>query len=445
MVSNMALIRPFRGVIYNQRIIDDPARASCPPYDIISPPQQDELYDRDEYNFVRIEYNRETPQDTARDSRYTRAAANITTWIEQKVLIEETTPAFYLHDHYFECQGKPLRRRNLIAAVRLEEWESRKIRPHENIIPRAKSDRMSMLRACQANTSAVLAMYRDHTGAITDQLEETANRSPLFDFQYSTTEKHQLWAITDPAIIDLIQERLSGQPLYIADGHHRYDSALTYRRELAAKTTLNGDEGFNYVMMNLIDFADPGLIILPTHRLIKGTSGAALKNLKTRLHSFFEIEELSIDSESDWQQLDARMTSPEIRTARLAAFGLSGDQISVLTLRDGQALEHLMPAGSSALYRQLDVSLVDHVILEGQLSYDVKSENLVLDYTRDRYEAIDRVRRGEYQLALILNPVAPEIIQGIADAGDRMPRKSTYFYPKSPAGLVFYRWREENK
>ncbi|HEX7476123.1 MAG TPA: DUF1015 domain-containing protein [Dehalococcoidales bacterium] len=438
----MAEIHPFRGVLYNPLKISDLAKAICPPYDIISPAEQDELYARDTHNFVRIEYNRETAQDNDRDNRYIRAAGYITGWLKEQVLVADAGPAFYLHTQSFNWQGKSYRRRNLTACVRLEEWESKIIRPHENIIPKAKSDRMNMLEACQANTSVVLAMFQDPGEIIATCLSKAEKIPPRFDFTDFNGERQQLWTLTDPVAIRVIQEAMAGQPLYIADGHHRYDSALTYRKKRVGLTASpGGEEGYNFVMMSLIDFADPGMVILPTHRLVRGVPSSLLKDLKPRLQTFFDIVELP-NSKNGWQEVDEHLnaTWTGSQSSRLLVYGLTGDGLAVLSLRDEREAERWMPAARSDRYKKLDVSLVDHVILEGQLGYNHEAENLTLAYTRDRAEAVQKVRSGEYQLAFILNPVSPDVIKGIADAGDRMPRKSTYFYPKSPAGLVFYKW-----
>jgi uncharacterized protein (DUF1015 family) len=439
----MAQIRPFQGVRYNQQIITDLASVICPPYDIIGPQLQDELYRSSEYNFVRVEYNRELPQDDASDNRYTRACSNITRWLNQGVLKMDAHPAFYIHQHYFVCQGKASRRENLVAAVKLEEWDQKIVRPHENIIPRAKSDRMSMLRYCRSNTSPVLAMYEDPQQVISFALTSQEISSPLINVVDNFGERHKVWAVTSPEVIRQVQQVIADQPLYIADGHHRYDSALTYRREMQAQSrSFTGEEGYNYVMTSLIDFTDPGLVILPTHRLLRGISRPILSGLRSQLKVFFDIEDLSLDMPDIWRRVDAALTgtSPDMTEVRLAVFGLEADKISILTLRDFEAVNSLMPAFHGDLYRKLDVSLVDHVILEKLLGFDKDKEENSLAYIHDRDEAVSRVKNQEYQLLFILNPVRPELIRAIADAGDRMPRKSTYFYPKAPAGLVFYKW-----
>ena len=437
----MAEVRPFKGVRYNPRKISNLSGVICPPYDIISPEQQDELYRSGEYNFVRIEFNRELPQDDDRDNRYTRAARNLNDWLEQGILMEEAEPALYVHLHHFTCQGNNYQRQDIISCVRLEEWEKQIIRPHENIIPKAKSDRMSMLYACHANTSQVLAMYQDTENIVRSVLAEQKKLPPIMDFVDPWGERHQVWAVSAPGTA--AKRKLWPDSLYIADGHHRYDSALTFKREMSAQAdSVTGEEGFNFVMMSLIDFADTGMVVLPTHRLARGISEALITDLQTRLQDFFDIKALPADQPDTLSKLDSVLTgmTSEMQAVKMAVFGLEPGKFSILTLRDSSVTDALMPPAHASLYKKLDVSLVDHVILEHILGYDKAQENLTLAYTHDREDAISRVRSGEYQLAFILNPISPDIIRGIADAGDRMPRKSTYFYPKTPAGLVLYKW-----
>lgn len=434
----MAEIRPFRGVHYNKSLIKDWPAVICPPYDIISPQQQQELYLSSEFNFVRLEFTRELPQDTATDNKYTRAAATLEQWLKQGVLETDETPAIYLHDQYFRHQGKEYKRRGIIARVRLEEWERKAIRPHEGTIANPKSDRLSLLRALQANTSPILAIYDDQGQQITSILATQERNKPLLSLKSVDGEKHIIRAITKHEIVSHIISHLTEQPLYIADGHHRYESALTYQRE--RRTSLpstSGQEAFNFVMMTLVDFADPGLIILPPHRLVRGISKSGLNGLMAKLQPFFKIEELPLAKPGVWQQVDKLLM--ETDETRLILFGLATDCLFLLKLSNPTAASQMMPYFHSELYKKLDVSIVDHIILEKLLGLSSDKEATSLAYSYDRQEAIKRVSAQEYQLALLLNPVKPTTIKAIADIGDKMPRKSTYFYPKLPSGLILNR------
>ena len=433
----MAEIHPFRGVRYNQGLVKDLAEVICPPYDIITPQLQQELYHRSAYNFVQLEFGRELPQDTPADNRYTRSAAVMKQWLEQGILAADEKPAIYLHDHYFHYGGREYKRRGIIAAVRLEEWDKMVVRPHEGTLAEHKSDRLSLLWALQANTSPILALFDDSGRQVSSLLAEPEQSQPIISF--AGGERHKVWAITGPKVIERLSASLVHQPLYIADGHHRYESALTYQRERRACSSLSGDEAFNFVMMTLVAFSDPGLLILPPHRLVRGLSRATLSQLAAGLKSFFEVEELPPNAPGVWQQVDDLLVGEETSEVRLVVFGATEGSLLILRLRDPAAASELMPCFHSELYKKLNVSVLDHVILEKLLGLEGGGEEASLDYTYSREDAVNRVLEQEYQLAFLLSPVKPGAVKAIADAGDRMPRKSTYFYPKAPAGLVLHR------
>ena len=431
----MAEVRPFQGVRYNQELAKDLADVICPPYDIISPQQRQEFYRRSEYNFIRVESGRELPQDTSTDNKYTRSAATLERWLEQGVLVADKATAIYLHDHYFHLKGKEYRRRGVIANVRLEEWDKRVVRPHEGTLVEHTNDRLSLLWALQANTSPILALFEDR-----GQMRLPEPGSPIVDFGGADGEKHQVWAITRPEVIEQICHSLAHQPLYIADGHHRYEGALAYQREKhACSSSAAADDAFNFVMMELVAFSDPGLLILPPHRLVGGISKASLNQLNTKLESFFDIEKLALDAPDVWQRVDRLLGTGETDEVRLALFGPDKDRIWLLTLRDFAAASRMMPYFHSELYKKLDVSVLDHVILGELLGLGSGGEGAILAFTYEGRDAVNRVLEQEYQLAFLLRPLKPEVIKAIADAEDRMPRKSTYFYPKAPAGLILHR------
>jgi len=432
----MADIHPFRGVHYNQRKVKDLAEVICPPYDVISPQLQQELYQRNEYNFVRLEHNRELPQDTTTDNKYTRSAAVLERWLTQKVLVADEAPSIYLHDHYFHHGGREYRRRGIIAGVRLQEWADNVVRPHEGTLAEHTTDRLSLLWVCQANTSPILALFEDKGGQVASLLVEKEKNPSMLGSSEIDGERHNLWAINEPEAVEQLSANLADQPLYIADGHHRYESALSYQRERrACSSSVSGEEAFNFVMMELVDFADPGLVILPAHRLVRGMSRAALSELNTRLNSFFEVEELPIGKTDVWGQIDRLLSGGNSGEVRLALLGLVEGKLLRLKLRDSSAADQMMPHFHSELYKRLDVDIVDSIIPH-ELG---ESGQSVISYSYDGQDAVDRVLSQEYQLAFLLSPVRAEAVKAIADAGDKMSRKATYFYPKAPAGLVLHR------
>jgi uncharacterized protein (DUF1015 family) len=434
----VADIRPFRGVHYNESLVKDLSTVICPPYDIISSQQQQELYLRSEYNFVRLEAGRELPQDTVTDNKYTRSAATLEQWLKQGILEVDEVPAIYLHDHYFTHQGREYKRCSIIARVRVEAWDKMVIRPHEGTLIEPRDDRLSLLWALQANTSPILALFEDRGQRISSLLANQERSKPLISLKGADGEGHNVWAITDIEVVNQISGSLARQPLYIADGHHRYESALAYQLERRAYSpSASGDEAFNFVMMALVDFSDPGLMILAPHRLVRGISKPTLEGLMTKLKVFFEIEELPLKIPGIWKKVNDLLT--ETNKVQVILFGLAPDYLFVLRLRDLAAVSQMMPYFHSELYKKLDVSIVDHIILEKLLALSSDKEKTGLAYSYDMPDAVNRVLTQEYQLALLLSLPKPEVIKAVADAGDKMPRKSTYFSPKAPSGLVFNR------
>jgi uncharacterized protein (DUF1015 family) len=434
----VAEIRPFRGVRYNLDL-SDLAAVVCPPYDIITPQQRQQLYERSEYNFVRLEAAQEMPHDTERDNKFTRVQANLVEWLRRGVLKVDEPPALYLHDHHFSYGGRQYRRRGLITTVRLEEWDKMVVRPHEGTLAEPKSERLSLMWATGASISPIMTLYHDPKETIGATLEAQTDAVPIIDFTDDGGERHRLWAITEIQALERIRRSLEDEPLYIADGHHRYESALAYRRgRLALSPSAGPDAAFNFVLMTLIDFNDPGLLVLPPHRLVRGLPAATLGGLASRLELVFSIERWPLD-ENLWPRVDKLLDEGERLQDRLVVFGLEPERVLVLKLKDAAAVQPMMPYFHSEQYQHLLVSVVDHVILEKLLDLGSSREDARLSYCYDRQDAASKVRRGEYQLAFLLTPVATTVIKDVADSGDRMPRKSTYFHPKLPAGLVFYR------
>jgi len=419
-------VSPFRGIRYNQRIVGDLARVLCPPYDVITPRQQKLYYEENSYNAIRLEF----PEPTAQ--RYQKAAITFQQWLEHGVLQLDSVSSFYLHDHHFEYSGEKKVRRGLIARVKLEPWGNG-IYPHEETFPKAKGDRLQLMRACRANFSPLLSLYQDFERKIASILSEASRAKPIIEtsvlspsargIQDEEGEAHTLWTITDPEIKREISQFLSSQPLYIADGHHRYETALNYQQERAEEQSLTGKEAFKYVMMELVDFSDPGLIVLPLHRLVRGIVPSILMQLGDQLRNFFVLEAAPLRAG------DCQLPAGSC----LGILGLQSGSLVVLKRRQDISLEAMMPGNRSQAYREFDVSILNHIILNKVLS---GANDLDVAYTVDLKEAHQQIMEGKYQLAFLLKPPQPEMVKAVADAQDRMPSKSTYFYPKLPAGLI---------
>jgi len=441
-------VSPFRGIRYSQRIVGDLARVLCPPFDVITPEQQKLYYKKSDYNAIRLELPAESQEPAA--DRYQRAAITFQQWLKQGVLQLDSVSSFYLHDHHFEYSGEKGVRRGLIARVKLRPWGSG-IYPHEETSSKAKSDRLQLMRACRANFSPLLSLYHDSEQKVALILSHIAQKKPLMSLRAKrsnlpdSNEAHTLWAITDPEIKRELNQFLSSQPLYIADGHHRYETALNYQQERAQeqsdsfdssviatlngvkrKQSVTGKEAFQYVMMELVDFSDPGLVVLPLHRLVRGIASSILVGLGDQLKNFFAIESIPLKAGSP-DALELPVDSC------LGILGLQPGSLVVLKKRQDISLEAMMPGNRSQAYREFGVSILNHIILDGVLS---GAKDLDVAYTVDLKEAYQQIKEGKYQLAFLLNPPQLEMVKAVADAQDRMPSKSTYFYPKLPAGLI---------
>jgi uncharacterized protein (DUF1015 family) len=422
-------VSPFRGIRYNRGIVGGLARVLCPPYDVVAPEQRKLYHEKSDYNAIRLESPAESPEPTG-DSYHT-AAITFQQWLKQGVLQLDRVSSFYLHDHHFEYSGEKRVRRGLIARIKLQPWGSG-VYPHEETFSKAKSDRLQLMRACRANFSPLLSLYQGSEQEIALKLSEVARGKPIIETSRSFPsmgeggEGHVVWAITDPETKLQLSQFLSSQPLYIADGHHRYETALTYQQERAQHQSdsrkLTGD-GFQYVMMELVDFSDPGLVVLPIHRLVRGIAPSILVRLEDQLRNFFVLESVSLKANSCQLSADSC----------LGVLGLQPGSLVVLKKRQDVSLEAMMPSSRSQAYREFGVSILNHIILDKLLGFTSKED---VAYTVDLKEAQQQIKEGKHQLAFLLNPPQPEMVKWVADAQDRMPSKSTYFCPKLPAGLI---------
>jgi len=436
----LAEIRPFCGLRYQVSRAGDLAAIISPPYDIISPQEQRALYARSPYNVVRLEFGRESPSDSETDNRYTRAAADLRRWQAEDVLAYDQRPALYVYDQEFGHQGTPYRRRCLLARVRLEEWTAGVVRPHENTMARPKEDRLHLLRATRANLSPVLALYRDQDQRIAQTLDEAlAGKAPAAVAEIGG-DRHTLWAIDDEGALARLTGFFESLPLYVADGHHRYETALSYRKERReAGPAWTGDEPDNFTLIGLTADEDPGLLVLPIHRLVQfpPLDEDPLQTL-ARYAAVERVDGATDEPDAALERLLALMAE---RGRSASAFGLClpGDErVFLVTVEDAAGLVHRLCPDCPTEWRNLDVAVLHFALLGMVLRINpdpIEEEGSVttIDDAREAYQA---VRDGRYSAAFLLNPVPVAQVLAVADAGRRMPRKSTFFHPKLATGLV---------
>ncbi|MGI9061322.1 MAG: DUF1015 domain-containing protein [Ktedonobacteraceae bacterium] len=430
----MADVRPLRGIRYNDEVVGDLAQVVTPPYDVISKEAQAKYYARNPYNVIRLEFGAEQVGDNTLNNRYTRAAAALAEWRLQAVLRQDALPGYYLYQQLFSQNGQQYTRTSLLARVRLEPWSSKVVLPHEHTMSKPKDDRLKLLRACATNLSPIMSLYNDPQGRIRRLLGAYADNAEV-QMTDEVGEGHRLQHITDPAQIDLIQNFFAERQLYIADGHHRYETALNYREEIREqRRQLHVDDAVQFVLMALVDVDDPGLLVLPTHRLLSGLSTTTLSQLSTeQLVRYFTVSELG--NRATGEALLAQLA--QAGTTEPALVLSTGEQNWLLRLNE-QGKRRMAESGHSTAWNDLDVAVAHTLILEALLGIQTEdvTAGTYLRYTRDAQQAVQAIHTGEAQAAVLLNATRVRQIRDVSQADDRMPQKSTYFYPKLITGLV---------
>ncbi|HEY8476273.1 MAG TPA: DUF1015 domain-containing protein [Chloroflexota bacterium] len=431
----MAEVRSFRGLRYNQRVVGDMARVVSPPYDVIAPEERRRYADASPYNIVRLELPEAQPGDATGEERYERAARSLRTWRAEGVLLQEDQPALYFYEHDFPLGERTLTRRHLIARVRLEDWDRGVVLPHERTMAGPKADRLQLLRACATSVSPIMALYRTGEPSLADVWEIVRTRPP--DVAFSDEEgEHRLWVALDPDLQRTVSSRFEDARLYIADGHHRYETALRYRDEQRdARGRVDPEAPFEFTMMVLVEMGDPGLVILPTHRMVHDLDGS-VEAMVASIAPYVTREPLASSPEEALDELPRLLRALEQAGQDGTAFGVCGPRptgFALLRVRDRAAVDRLLPGGRSAAWRSLDVAVLHGLLLEPLVERGAR-----LEFTRSARAAVEAVVAGACSAAFLLNPTRVEQVVAVAEAGDRMPEKSTYFYPKPPTGLVLY-------
>jgi len=418
-------IEPFAGLLYDSERAGVLGNVVAPPYDLIDKAGQDALYTRSLYNIVRLELNRDP-------ERYASAARTLDEWIKERVLKRALRPAIYLYSQFFELEGRRLRRDGFIVRIRLEEFSAGRILPHERTFPAAKQDRLELLTALDTNVSSVFGLYAGAHPVLAQLTAEVTAREPALEVTDDLGINNQLRPIEDEAAIAAIQLELETPRIFIADGHHRYETALEYRRRRrAAEHDPATARPYDYTMMTLVACDDPGLVILPTYRVARRLDPETIASFDQRAAPWFAIEEFS---------------SPEAMRAALAKAGqgalavaLGGERVKLrlLRLKDPGAMAEAIPGAPQAVQR-LDVSVLHALVLER--IFEITPEQIkaggLIEYTIDVLRALESVAPASAGGAFLMNPPSISDVEAVGDAGAVMPEKSTYFYPKLLTGLV---------
>jgi uncharacterized protein (DUF1015 family) len=433
----MVEIAPFKGITYNKEKIGNLDDVMSPPYDIISEEMQNKLYGKHQNNFVKLILGKQFPSDTKEDNRYTRAKQLFDEWQENSILLESEKNAIFPYKVEYILNNETRTMNGFFVLLRLDP-DYKVVKAHEKTLSKPKADRLDLMRACKANLEPIQLLYMDNNDTIRKMIDEGID-TPILNIKGYDGFMHKLWKVEDELLISKIVDELNNEVLFIADGHHRYQTAINFADEMKKKTNVSDEHApFNYRMVILANIFDEGLAILPTHRFIK-MPNLDIDDLLQKLQEYFVVEEKTIEkTDNDYDRVGKRIIS-EIETEDKHKFALySNKKYYVLTLKDEKVMDEFAK-DRSEIWRRLDVSILHKVILEHILGINEDNLEDHVKYTRVDGEAIQFVDEGRFDISFLMNATKIDELKAIAQAGEHMPQKSTYFLPKMLSGLVMYK------
>ena len=415
----MADIRPFRGWHYNLMKVRDLSQVITQPYDKIPKELQQKYIERHPNSFVNLIL------PSAPDP-YSFSATTCKLWSQQLVLVRDSDPTIYVLHQDFEVAGQKKTRKSFVAAIRVDEFEKGTVLPHERTLSKPKADRLSLLHATQKDYEQIFMLYDDPQGIVERALTPTGEPTMKATDDYGVVQK--VWAISDPAKLATVRKALADKVMLIADGHHRYETALTYRQEMERAGNVPDDAALRFKCTAFVSISDPGLVILPTHRLLFGLKSPKWNDIVTTIGKWFETRPVK-DNEVEGELAKAG-------TDHVFVLHVGKNRSWVLRLRDEAAVEQLIK-DHTADYRDLDVAILHSLLIENVLGIKVADIEDHVAYERSLPDTLAKVDSFKYQAAFIINPTRADQVQKVAAHGERMPQKSTDFYPKFVSGLVF--------
>jgi uncharacterized protein (DUF1015 family) len=430
----MADIRPFRAHRYNLAQVGDLSDVIAPPYDVIDPALQQALYDRSLYNTIRLILNRETPEDSDQNNRYTRSARCLNDWLADDILTQDSTRALYVYHQDYTVEGQSFTRKGVLARVRLEPFGQGRIYPHEQTLSGPKADRLKLFHATGMNLSPIFGLYPDPEQRVASVLEDAIVQSLPLQATDHLGVVSKLWTVTDSTALTAVSSFLANQPVFIADGHHRYETGLRYREERKAMgDNIDDEHPANFILMMLVGMSDPGLLILPTHRLFSGLAGLTGSRLKELLATCFEIETLGTGeaaAKETWSLIEADGGQNVLGFGTVADGGWH-----LARYRKPDEMARLAPDHSTA-WQGLGVSILQIQVVEAILKPTYGTAP-ACRYVHLLSEVLEDVGANRCDLAVLVPPATMDHVTEIAGNLETMPPKSTYFYPKLLSGLVF--------
>jgi uncharacterized protein (DUF1015 family) len=439
----MANIAPFKGFTYNYHVRKDFELMVAPPYDVISDDEQEEYYQVDPYNVIRLILGKKKTGDSDWDNRYTRAADYFKRWESAGILLSEDTPCMYLTSLTYipGNNGPSLTRWGIIALVRIEDEDSTIILPHERTFSAHRDDRLKLMRACNAQFSQVFGLYEDLDNIIMNICRQNIHSDPRIAFELDDGTTHKMWALQSPRLFRKVAAAMKDKSILIADGHHRYETARNFRNIMRARYGRRpANRSYEYVMMYLTNMSDEGLTILPSHRLIKRVPDFQLSSFMEKLAKWFKIEEVPFpgtDISNECTALKKKLEQAGDTDSVIAFYQHQDSRYFLFSLEPGARNE--MGDDLHPSLKKLDVLVLSRFIFQKTLGFskeDLDNEE-IFHYQSSMKKAVSDVRAGNYQMAFLLNPTKIGHVKEITGNSLVMPRKSTYFFPKVLTGLVF--------
>lgn len=436
----MNIVKPFNGITYNNKIIDDFSKVLTPPYDIIDPHMQEKLYNIHPYNFIRIDFGKKFKEDSEDNNVYTRAKEYFENWLKNNILVKDEIPTFYFLIQEFTIkkayQSEHFKRIGFFGIYKLSDYSTNTIMPHEKTQTAPKEDRYLLTKTCMAYFSGVFSIYEDYDFFIEKIFDEhTKNKKPEFTFFDYDNVKNSLFKINNPDITSKISEFMKDKPLYIADGHHRYETALRISKELKHLNC----EATDYTIMYFTNMCSKSLKILPTHRVLHNIK-INYEDLERYLENFFDSKEIS------YHNIDKAIEELEKMKNHHSFIIVLKDKILHITLKNINMIKHLFPQNLPSILLHLDVNILYYVILKG--FFNISEMDLALQknisYEKDYKNLIEKVKSGQATAGFILNSPDVNDLKNVSLLGETMPQKSTYFYPKIPSGAVIYSFDGKN-
>lgn len=433
----MVEITPFQGIIYNKKIVGTLENVVSPPYDIISEKIQDELYKKHSYNFVQLILGKIFQDDTENNNRYTRAKELFNKWQQQHILVKDKKRSIYPYKIKYKENNQTKIMSGFFVLLKLDP-DYKLVKAHERTLSKPKADRLNLIRACHANLEPIQLLYIDEKDEIKNKIDQDL-QDPIVEVKGYDGFFHTLWRIDNENTISFVTSRLKDEILFIADGHHRYQTAINYAKESKDKLNdSNENSSYNYRMVILVNMFDEGLSILPTHRLIKMTK-INFDKFIDKLSNYFKVEEKKLDTKINDPLTIGKILINDIKTNDKHKFALyRKNKYYILTLKDEKIMNDLAE-NRSLTWRTLDVSILHKIILEKILEINEKNIEEFVKYTRDGSEAIKLVDEDKFDFSFLMNATKIEELKAVADANEHMPQKSTYFLPKMLSGLVIYK------